>query len=516
MSGLSERRRGWSTAGDDLSSRVAHRKRVMPLRSLASALLASGLLLSARAIAADFEQLGELEKVGARVTAVVVDLGDLSVVAERNAETRLTPASLTKLSIAAASLEAWPADKAFRTRLLSSARLDNGVLGGDLILQGDGDPSLDDHALWSLAAQLKGAGVTSVKGRLVVNAAPFGEMKCETSDRCKALERSDTAYNAPLSSIGVDFGNWCVSVRPTSLAQPAEVRGCGVRTLPLPIDGRIRTVGEGGRQTFWVERVTGDSGDRLRVGGDIPLDRGQELYRAMSDPADGVGRLMVQMLGEVGIGVAGPVVVQSGSAVGQASELAHIEGLLLREQLGRMLRYSNNYIADVLTLDLAASLGNEAPADLSSASGILSDFIRRSQRYAKLRAPKTPAPIFSGSGLTPENLISANELASLLVYQYRDTRRFPAFYGGMVVPRDAPFEFLRTGTPDWLDRVALKTGTMETPHSVCGIAGYLRKKDGGWMAFAVIVNGGPAMPRVPLFRAMKAARGDIERILERY
>ncbi len=36
------------------------------------------------------------------------------------------------------------------------------------------------------------------------------------------------------------------------------------------------------------------------------------------------------------------------------------------------------------------------------------------------------------------------------------------------------------------------------------------------MAFAVIVNGGPRMPQVPLFRAMGAARGDIEKILERY
>jgi D-alanyl-D-alanine carboxypeptidase/D-alanyl-D-alanine-endopeptidase (penicillin-binding protein 4) len=85
-----------------------------------------------------------------------------------------------------------------------------------------------------------------------------------------------------------------------------------------------------------------------------------------------------------------------------------------------------------------------------------------------------------------------------------------------VVPRDAPFQFLRTGTPAWLDRVALKTGTMDTPHSVCGIAGYLRKKNGGWIAFAALVNGGPGLVHVPLFRAIAAARGDVEEILERY
>ena len=485
------------------------------MRHLTGTFLAFGLMLAGPAMAA-FEQLAELEKVGARVTAVAIDLNDLSVVGERNADIRLTPASLTKLSLAAASLEAWSADKTFHTRLMSASPVKDGVLEGDLILQGDGDPSLDDSSLWSLVAQLKGTGLTAVHGRLVVNAAPFGEMKCETADRCKALEKSDTAYNAPLSSVGVDFGNWCVSVRPTSLAQAAQVRGCGVRSLPVPVDGTIKTVSEGSRQTFWVERITRDGGDRLRVGGDIPLDRGQELYRAMSDPANGVGLLLGQMLAELGIKVDGAVLVRSGAATDTAVELAQIEGLSLREQLGRMLRFSNNYIADVLTLDLAASLNKEAPTDLAAASGILSDFVARTQRAAKLAAPKTPAPLFSGSGLTPENLISANELVSLLAHQYRDTRRFPAFYGGLVVPRDAPFQFLRTGTPDWLDRVALKTGTMDVPHSVCGIAGYLRRKDGGWMAFAVIVNGGPGMQHVPLFRAMSAARGDIEKILERY
>ena len=476
----------------------------------------STLLIGPGRAEAAWTELGALEKAGARVSAVAIDLEDFSVIGERNADTRLTPASLTKLPMAAAALEAWPADKTFRTRLMSASAVKDGVLEGDLILQGDGDPSLDDHSLWSLAAQLKGAGVTSVRGRLVVNAAPFGEMKCETSDRCKALERSDTAYNAPLSSVGVDFGNWCLSVRPTSLAQPAAIQGCGVRTLPVPVDGSIKTVSEGSRQTFWVERITRDGKDRLRVGGDIPMDRGQELYRAMSDPALGVGMLLERMLGELGITVAQPVVVQAGVVPASAVELAQIEGLTLKEQLGRMLRYSNNYIADVLTLDLAASIKNEAPTELSAASAVVTDFIARAQGMAKLSSLKTPASIFSGSGLTPENLISANELAGLLAHQYRDARRFPAFYGGLVVPRDAPFQFLRTGTPDWLDRVALKTGTMDSPHSVCGIAGYLRKKNGGWIAFAAIVNGGPGLVHVPLFRAITAARGDVEAILERY
>lgn len=485
------------------------------MRYIASAVLCLGVGLALPAQAA-FDQLAALEKVGARVSAAVLDLGDNRLLADLNADTRRTPASLTKLPMAAAALDAWPADKTFRTQLLSVAPVKDGMLTGDLILQGAGDPSLDGKSLWALAAQLRGAGVTAVSGRLVVNAAPFGLLKCETSDRCKALERSDTAYNAPLAAFGVDFGNWCVSVRPTTLAAAAAVQGCGVKTLPVPVEGSIKTVGEGGRQTFWVERVTRADGDRIRVGGDIPIDRGQDVYRAMSDPATGAGLLFIEILREIGIRIEGPPTVTAAALPSPVYVLAQVEGLSMREQLGRMLRFSNNYIADVLTLNLAAAVTRQPPTELSSASSVLSDFVSRAQRTAKVSSLKTPSQLFSGSGLTPENLISASELVGLLAHQYRDTRRFPAFYGGLVVPRDAPFQFLRTGTPAWLDRVALKTGTMEQPHSVCGIAGYLRKKDGGWMAFAVMVNGGPGMKRVPLFRAMAAARGDIEAILEKY
>jgi D-alanyl-D-alanine carboxypeptidase/D-alanyl-D-alanine-endopeptidase (penicillin-binding protein 4) len=465
---------------------------------------------------ADFDELTALERSGARVTAAAIDLGSEEILAQLNADTRLTPASLTKLTVTAAALDTWPADKVFRTQLLSSAPLENGELMGDLVLQGAGDPSLDDHSLWSLAAQLKGAGVTAIRGRLVVNASPFGVVACETDDRCKALERSDTAYNAPLSAVGVDFGTWCISIRPGKPGEPAAVRGCGVMNLPVAVEGTIRTVNAGARQTFWVERVTRGGTDVLRVNGNVPADRPQELYRAMSNPAQGVGLLFREILQEIGIRLTGPVQLGATAVPATSTVLAEIEGLSVREQLARMLRFSNNYIADVLTLNLAASVQKVPPTDLSSASRLLSDFVTRVQRSSRLQAAKDPAPLFSGSGLTPENRLSATDLVSLLAYQYRDSRRFPAFYGGMVVPRDSPFEFLRNGSADWLDRVALKTGTMNDPHSVCGIAGYARKRDGGWMAFAVIVNGGPTLARVPLSRAMAAARTDLEKLLARY
>ena len=119
-------------------------------------------------------------------------------------------------AITAASLDAWPADKSFKTRLLGLGAPRQNVLEGDLILQSEGDATLDHESLWLLAAQLKGEGIDTVTGGMIVNPA-YGPLTCDNQDRCEATERSDTAYNVPLAAIGVDYGTWCVNVRASAV-----------------------------------------------------------------------------------------------------------------------------------------------------------------------------------------------------------------------------------------------------------------------------------------------------------
>ena len=478
------------------------------------AIVVIALSATPQARGAEFRALANLEQAGARVSAAAVDLSDNSTVAQLNPAVRLTPASLTKLVVSAAALNAWPADQIFKTQLLAARPAAHGKIAADLYLVGAGDPSLTGQNLWALAAQLKGAGVTAVGGRLVVVPAPFASVECETKDRCDAAKISDNAYDAPLASVGIDFGTWCIDVRATSIGDPAAISGCSVR-LPIAIRGDVTTSNGDAENSLRVERLTdADGTDTLRVGGSVPANSSQRVYRAMSDPARGVGMLLYTTLKDMGIPIEHGVTVRDGIPPSDAVVLANVEGLSLKEQLGRMLRFSNNYIADVLTLTLAADVERSPPTTLSGAAKTLSNFMVRTQ--ARGNAHTTPPILHSGSGLTPENELSANDLVGLLTYEYRDSRTFGAFYGGLVVPRQAPFAFLRGGSPGWQDRVALKTGTMNVPHSVCGVAGYLRKKNGGWIAFAIVVNGGVVrLKHVPLHKAMEAIRADVEQLLAR-
>jgi D-alanyl-D-alanine carboxypeptidase/D-alanyl-D-alanine-endopeptidase (penicillin-binding protein 4) len=458
-----------------------------------------GLLAASSAAAADFEHLTRLAGRGAQVSAAVWDLEGERAVAQLTPALRLTPASLSKILVAEAALQTWAPDKTFATELRAMSAPVDGALKGDLILRSEGDATLDETTLWGLAAQLRALGVRRITGRVLVERAPFGELACDTIDRCGAVRRSSRAYNAAPSAIGVNYGSWCIAVRAPTGATRATVGGCASGELPIPLSGSVRVAAQGAALS--IERSTDDNGDRIFVSGTIAPGAERSVHRAMSDPAAGTGLILRSILLQTGIVVDGGV--ETTIVAGAAPQLlAKVDGLLLQEQVGRMMRWSNNYIADVLTMSIALARNGVAPLSLAEAAKTL---------------VATEGPVLeSGSGLTTSNRLSAQDLLEVLRRAYRDPRRFPAFYGSFVVPRDAAFVYLREGNPDWLDRVALKTGSLSEPVLVNGIAGYLRKRNGGYMAFAIIVNGSARLPQLTGSEALSAARADLETLLSRY
>ncbi len=308
----------------------------------------------------------------------------------------------------------------------------------------------------------------------------------------------------------MNYGSWCLAIQPTRPGQPALLRSCGVGQMPIPIQGQVMTTS--GAQNLQVERTTTADGDRLVVGGTVAAGPERQLHRAMSDPAAGTGMLLRSVLMQLGISIAGKTEVTPGVVDSATQLLASVEGLQLQEQVGRMMRYSNNYIADVLTMDVAVKRGSGARTLAEAAQQLVGG----TRDVSITPDAAAPALLASGSGLTTESRVSARNLIDVLARQYRDPRHFPVFYGSLVVPADAPFSFLQGGNADWQQRVALKSGTMSSPYPVLGLAGYLRKKSGGWMAFAAIINGTERLRELPTERSVRALRTDLESILDSY
>jgi len=458
------------------------------------------------AAAQGLPNLAALEGRGGIVSGLVVDLDRGRVVAELAPDRQVAPASVTKLVSGALALETWGPEHGFVTRLAAAAPPLDGVVQGDLVLQGGGDPALTDEGLWRLARDLVQAGVRRVSGDLVIDASRFGYVPCSTSDRCNALDRSWSSYEAPLSSAGVNFSSLAVRIRPAAEAgQPALVLPDPFHLPSVELLGAPVTR-EGGGIEVQLQRDTLPSGERLTVEGGLPRHAGPlEMRRSVGHPERLTGELLRGFLQREG------VVIDGGLRFAYTPEtapsvLAERSGRRLGEVLQGMMYYSTNFSADVLSLELARAAGFPAPVELPTAGSLLAAYLREALLRSRFRAGAEPhASLRDGSGLDSDNRLSARELVALLDRLYLQPDLFPTFLGSLVVPAHGRGRSLRGDDPEWAASVAGKTGGLSQPVSVTTFAGYLRFADGGWGAFAFLVNGSPGrpIPRVEAFEAMR-------------
>lgn len=458
--------------------------------------------------------LHALEGHGVAVSARVIDLRSGRTLAALHPGRPLTPASVSKLYVATAALRRWGADHRFRTPVLRSGALRHGRLHGNLILAGAGDPGLTNAQLWTLARRVAEAGVRRIDGAIVVDQSLFGRVPCATRDRCRALRASRDAYNAPLSAAGFDYSAACLRVAPG--AAPGQPARLSIEPFDLPmfgLRGEVKTLPAGKPTRIRVLRRTAHGREWFRVSGAIAADaRPRCHYRAVAQPARYTGEALRAFLAQAGVDVHGAD-VRVADQPQQGVPLARVRGTALGKQLRGMLTYSNDYMADVLALDLARP-DDAPPLTLGKAGSWLTRYARRVDNSSPWPGARKSRPILaSGSGLTVGSRVSADDLVALLAEAYRHYGDFPALLGALTVPDQTPVAMLRGGSRAWQNRVAAKTGSLSQPVSVFALAGYLRLKGGGWGAFAVLVNGTHRHRQVALTRAIDATRSDLEALM---
>ena len=444
---------------------------------------------------------------GARVSALIVRLNDRKTLAAIRPDLALTPASTSKLYVAASALQQWGADYRFTTRLLGDGPVDGGVLKGNLVFAGAGDPALTTAQLFILTRRLAERGIHRVTGHLIVDAGYFGRITCTAHDRCDALDDSHNAYNALLSSAAIDFATAQVSVIPAS--SPGAAAAVQLAPFDLPGVRIVNRVHTGPAASAWsveVDRRTAHGRDTLTVTGTAPAGAApHRFWRALSDPDRAAGAQLLALLAAAGIEVDGGVHI-SYKPVATGRTLARVRGQTLALQLRRMLTWSNNFMADTLALDLLRTT-QPPPLTLTAAGQLLTQRGRALEIKSGLWGKRKPElELLSGSGLTTANRASARDLVAMLATMYRKPGLFPGFLGALTVPAYTPVNMLKfPGRKAWMHAIAAKTGSLNSPHSVFALAGYARLADGHWGAFAVIINGSPKYD-VPLNTAIDTTR----------
>ena len=477
-------------------------------RSLRRLAMAAGatLVVAGPAQAAGFDNLTRLTDKGFIVSAQARMLDTGETLASVNPDQQLTPASLSKLYIAGAALDRFGPQYRFSTRLRSTGTISGGVLTGDLVLEGSGDPALTSEELWRLTEELRFRGIRRVEGRLLISQWRFGPVPCISTDRCNASRRSSNAYDALLSSAASNYASWCVKVMPGAGSQaPARLASCDT-TQPTEIfDNQVTTVGAGGKSAINARRTTSNGRDTLVVTGTIAADsQPRSIYRAVSNPALYTGELMRDILARTGITVTGGVDITSTAPPSSAAQLGSVEGKPMQELLTRMLNYSNNFMADQLTLALVG--GSQATLRQGGA---------KLETFASAIPGHGPLTMYSGSGLTSQNRTSVSGLVALLDSMYYRPALFPTFVAGLQAPVNGPMRFIRRGSETFRNHVMVKTGTLNNPVPVRAISGYFRTQSGRWGAFAVMVNGRAAVPYLSWPQVLDPVAEDLTAMIER-
>ena len=131
------------------------------------------LLVSVMALSAE-DFLGwakGLEARGVKVSAGIWDASNGRVLERHRDDLALVPASTTKVVSTYALLKTLKPDFTIETEIWGD--LKDGVVQGDLIFKGDGDPSFVSERIWMLAQSLKKMGLQRVTGNIRLDQSAF-------------------------------------------------------------------------------------------------------------------------------------------------------------------------------------------------------------------------------------------------------------------------------------------------------------------------------------------------------
>ena len=434
--------------------------------------------------------------VSGAVGFALADVESGEILEGHQSEATLPPASVTKAVTAIYALETLGAEHRFVTRLMARGEISNGILKGDLILVGGGDPTFDTDALGDLARGLKEAGIREVKGRFLVNGAALPSIRS-----IDPVQPAHAGYSPAVSGLSLNFNRVHFEWKPAAEGYSVTMDARSARYRPdvsiakISVADRVMPVytyeSEGAQDVWTVARgALGRGGARW-----LPV-RQPELY------AGDVFRTLARAHGIV----LEPAKRDFGVPEGRVVAFHMSEPL--REILRGMLRYSTNLTAEMVGMAASKARG-VAVETLADSAGAMSAWA-----HEALDMPHAALVDHSGLGgasrMRPDELVRA-----LAAAKRRDVLR-PILKE--IRLRDEKGR-VKKGAPM---SVQAKTGTL---NFVSGLAGYVTLHNGRMLAFAILSADLEARAAVPAHdrerpkgarRWVRRARHLQQRLIERW
>jgi D-alanyl-D-alanine carboxypeptidase/D-alanyl-D-alanine-endopeptidase (penicillin-binding protein 4) len=385
------------------------------------------------------------------------------VIENVNSKIMRTPASVTKVLTTYAVLQNMPLGFKFKTQLFYD--------GTNLYLKGGGDPSFVSEKMWYLVNEFTRAEIGSVKD-IIVDDTLFDQVRFDESRESKRVDR---AYDSPVGAMSFNWNAVNVFVRPNEVGKKANVF-IDPDSDAYTLVNQTTTVAGTAKKELVIQISNQDH--KIIVSGEVSKNADEKaIFKGISEPDMWSGNQLKAFLKQRSIETKGQV--KRGQVPQMAKLVATSESKSLPEVLADMNKFSNNYVAEMLTKNLAAQ---EVKQNASLKKGV--EVIRGELK--KLGLTNKDFEIDNPSGLTRENLLSAYALNQVLLAMKNNFTTFSAVLESFPIAGvDGTLKKRMKNSPaeGW---VRAKTGYID---GVVSLAGYAGKRDGEVFTFSLLYNG---------------------------
>jgi len=417
----------------------------------------------------------------ARVGVAVVDLVDGEALFEHEADRLYSVASNNKLFTTAAALELLGPRFQFRTTVVAVGKLyKTGVLVGDLLVIGRGDPSISGrfHAgkaiavLEQWAEAVAAAGIKSVRGGIIADDTYFDRQHIHPS---WPKDQHSAWYCAPVSALSFNDNCVLLTVRPGPKRGALAIASIEPRTAYVQVRNQCRTsrARRGGNQVLAHRRL---GTNQISIRGEIRLKGAPfRTWITVHEPALYAATVFREVLEAKGIAVGGPVRLRTPTVRIRPSACRAL--ITTASLLGDVVPVANKNSQNFYAEQILKTLGREKAGKGTFIAGaeVVTGFLRR----AGVRGSFSYR---DGSGLAKANRFSPRQFVTILAYM--NSRRWGRPYLRSLAEPGKPGTLARR-LHRLQGRLFAKTGYIA---GASALSGYLRTRGRRLLAFSILVN----------------------------
>jgi serine-type D-Ala-D-Ala carboxypeptidase/endopeptidase (penicillin-binding protein 4) len=398
-----------------------------------------------------------------------------------NNEKLLIPASTLKLVTSAVALEMLGHGYRFKTWIGYTGKINNGILKGDLVIRGGGDPALgseyfkghyfNPHFLQVWAQQVKAAGIRKIEGGLIMDETLYDSEKIPPT---WIWEDMGNYYGVGTSALTIYDNLFRITFRSPAMPQkPTEIIAVYPNVPGLQIKNEVLSSNENRDLAY----VFGSPIDQHRIiRGTIPLNRRAFTIKA-SNPFPGqlMAEDFLQHLLLSGVFVSGKTTFAKVDP--KAFQTIFIqESPVLPEIVKVMNTESVNLFAGHLVKQIAVEF--EGKGDREAGLNQINNFLRKQD------LDTNQIVMEDGSGLSHFNLASPGFFTGLLSYMANSSQNSSVFMNSLPTVGEGTLYNLHPGLfPQ--NSLRAKSGSMSR---VCNYVGYLNTDSGQKLAFSFLFN----------------------------